>query len=208
MEKEKNTIQIESLKATDTKKLQDAMLLMLKSLGELTPEQEQDDEFVRSCGEYLADIVNKPGGYVGVVCDENEEVIGAIDGHNAINEKHREEDPDKIPVSAINKMGTTKDKIFYIDTISTEKKHEGEGIGSQLLKAAEEYAKNGYEWVFLRTDDTPENKSVCEFYKRKDYIEFGHLPDAKESKTHFGKKLTPESEEISYEVRDKVSNTL
>jgi ribosomal protein S18 acetylase RimI-like enzyme len=106
----------------------------------------------------------------------------------------------KIPESGLQKLGVSRDDVFYLDTIAVEKEFAGRQYGSRLLEQVENEARSkGFKYLFLRTDfdgndSSHPNHYVCEFYrnKKRSYKELGLLNGGKEGKTHFVKLLTPE----------------
>ncbi len=185
----------------DEGKMREALKLFFRNLPGCPPDMEFDEKSIQEGLQWLRPLMQTKDSYgvleTRMAEDGSRIVVGAINAHNALYEMHGEDQPSKIPPSALARMGAQKNEVYYVDTIATEKEFEGTGIASKMLSDVENFARSrGFTWIFLRTDDDAGNSehpnhAVCKFYRssKRGYTEFGKLEDGKATKTHFAKKL-------------------
>lgn len=78
---------------------------------------------------------------------------------------------------------------FYIDTVSVSKDYQGQGLGTELLAAAEEIGKQkGYEKISLNVDK--ENPRAHQLYSRLNYVSTKEISINHHSFFHMVKSLT------------------
>ncbi|WP_369900499.1 GNAT family N-acetyltransferase [Bacillus manliponensis] len=72
--------------------------------------------------------------------------------------------------SSITLEKEAADDEYYIDTLSVSSSYSGQGIGSQLIKAAESYAyEQGYDKIALLVN--LENHRAFSLYKKLNYVQ-------------------------------------
>lgn len=104
-----------------------------------------------------------------VIEDEEENIIGSLTAYNG-------DDLDKLREPVLKYMkedynvnihpeNETEGKEYYLDTVSVSPSHQGQGIGSLLLKHGIEFARrNGYSQVGLLVD--LENPNAQRLYEK------------------------------------------
>lgn len=133
--------EIRKAEYTDKNRIRELFILMLKTIYN-TEEVEEYEE-----------------GYLEKYFSGNDDVILVAESQNIVIgylsvEVHREEN-----------------EFIYLDDFSIEEEFRGKGIGSQLLKKAEEYAeKLRIDTICLHVEK--DNKSAFKLYERNGYFIF------------------------------------